>query len=437
MICRYVLVGVLIVGPVECLLSGWPVHGSQQQSIVALTDSTALSSRRLTPAEILHNAEQSIVLVQASLADGTSAQGSGFMIDDAGTLVTNFHVIEGACSITVQVAGKATSRIRIVAMDPLRDLAILRAEGVETRGLSLSDSSHLTPGSRVVAVGYPLASVLGSKPTITDGLYSGKVDRGAGVTMLQISAPISDGSSGGPVFDEEGRVIGVSTESVVFLYAQNLNFAVPIELVRGYARDSTIDMNILCKDGRRSPTSWKPASDPRDERVALEQFKLLAESLTKRVEKSFGTRVSNDVVSRLRSDVIHPTYSFLVSWLEPAGVPAFNVSAVDPSFSVVSTFKGWLEVPIVEVRQKFRLRGTSPNFCNDLTYRECKEKGATSDAPGKQKREQSRLLWVMSYQEGTWTIHDFYASGKASDLLREISGKDSADAWRDILTGNK
>jgi hypothetical protein len=111
----------------------------------------------------------------------------------------------------------------VVAADEAHDLVLIKVPAKKLRALELADPKSVVPGERVVAIGHPLG--LGN--TVTDGLVSAVRTISPELTLLQISAPISSGSSGGPLIDESGRVIGVST--LFSLEGQNLNFGVPID----------------------------------------------------------------------------------------------------------------------------------------------------------------------------------------------------------------
>ncbi len=175
----------------------------------------------LTPAQIAEIAIPSVVVIKTPIA-----VGSGFVAAPEGKIVTNFHVIRGAGQATVVTSDRAEHKdVEVIALDEAHDLAVLRISAPGLKPLPLADSNSSKPGEHVVAIGNPL----GLGVTVSDGLLSG-IREFSKATFLQISAPISRGSSGGPVLNDRGEVIGVST----FLIAggQNLNFAVPINAVK-------------------------------------------------------------------------------------------------------------------------------------------------------------------------------------------------------------
>jgi serine protease Do len=175
----------------------------------------------LTPAQIAQTAIPSVVLIRSP-----TKLGSGFVATVDGKIVTNFHVIEGATEASIVTSDRVEHKdIEVIALDQAHDLAVLRVRERNLKPLALADSSLVKAGEHVIAIGNPL----GLGGTISDGLLSA-VRELPHLTILQISAPISPGSSGGPVFNDHGEVIGVST----FLLSggQNLNFAIPINIVK-------------------------------------------------------------------------------------------------------------------------------------------------------------------------------------------------------------
>lgn len=180
----------------------------------------------LTPEQIAARATPSVVLIKVP-----GGLGSGFVVSGDGRVVTNFHVIRGARSATVTTAdGREFSAVEVMGADPAHDVAVLRigAHGIDPLPLGVSAAAR--PGEHIVAIGHPL----GLGDTVSDGLVSAVRAVSKDFSLLQISAPISPGSSGGPVFDDQGEVIGISTLFVTG--GQNLNFAVPIDAVKPLLR---------------------------------------------------------------------------------------------------------------------------------------------------------------------------------------------------------
>jgi len=152
-------------------------------------------------------------------ANGQSISlGSGFFVRD-GEIASNLHVVEGAARGYAKLVGEKTKYDieGITAVDPERDLVILKISGGRSERLALGDSDIVQVGESVYAVGNPQ----GLEGTFSQGIVSSIREVGTD-KLLQITAPISPGSSGGPVLNGKGEVIGVSVAT--FSGGQNLNF---------------------------------------------------------------------------------------------------------------------------------------------------------------------------------------------------------------------
>ncbi|MCU0787879.1 MAG: trypsin-like peptidase domain-containing protein [Verrucomicrobia bacterium] len=163
--------------------------------------------------------------------------GSGFIINDEGFLITNFHVIEGETQISVEVywqtggqlERKTYKQVRIVAMNKFKDLALLKIEDEDAppfRFVRLGDADELAVGERVFAIGSPL----GLERTVTEGIVSTKTREMMGELYLQTTAQINPGNSGGPLFNLKGEVVGVTNMKINF--GEGLGFAIPVEALK-------------------------------------------------------------------------------------------------------------------------------------------------------------------------------------------------------------
>lgn len=177
--------------------------------------------------ELSARATAAVVLIQVEAGD-RSRQGSGFLVEQDGLILTNHHVIRGATSARIRLStGDVYDRVAVLATDERRDLAILKISGFALPTLPLGNSDHVRIGTDIVAIGSPM----GLENTVSTGIVSGQRAEPEGFRLLQISAPASTGSSGGPVLDRAGRVVGIAASQ--FRNGQNLNFAVPINYARG------------------------------------------------------------------------------------------------------------------------------------------------------------------------------------------------------------
>jgi S1-C subfamily serine protease len=179
-------------------------------------------------ADIAASVSKATVSIRARLPDGSTASGSGFVVDASGTVVTNYHVVQDATYVEVRLNNDDVFPVvGTKAVDQLRDLAIVQIAGFSLATVSLGDSSSVRPGERIMVIGNALGMLENS---VTAGIVSGIRDLG-GYRMIQMDAAISPGNSGGPVVNEKGDVIGVAT--LKLRTGESLNFAVPVNYARG------------------------------------------------------------------------------------------------------------------------------------------------------------------------------------------------------------
>lgn len=176
--------------------------------------------------DLFEYVDASVCTIIAVGSDGETAnRGSGFILKDSGMLVTNAHVLAGLDRAQVSCGNQFTDIRRITRYDPEVDLVVAEIGEIDVPGLSLSSRDEIRPGTQIYVFGSPY----GFDGTISPGLTSGERTL-EGKTYLQISAPISAGSSGGPVTDGSGDVIGVTVASLDI--AQNINFALPSDAIQ-------------------------------------------------------------------------------------------------------------------------------------------------------------------------------------------------------------
>ncbi|MDA1278514.1 MAG: trypsin-like peptidase domain-containing protein [Chloroflexi bacterium] len=230
--------------PIQAIFEDTTTDGPAGDALPEIAD---IGFNELTPAEIVaaqgthlagiyETAVQSVVFIRVgtSLREGS---GSGFVWDTEGHVVTNYHVVQGANSITVKFFNGREYRAEMVAFDPDSDLAVIRLMDVEHElvPLKIGSSSDLRPGEMAIALGNPF----GEEFTMTTGIVSA-VSRTlfSGFSRYQIPAvvqtdtAINPGNSGGPLLDMDGAVIGVNTQ-IQSDSRQNsgVGFAVPADLV--------------------------------------------------------------------------------------------------------------------------------------------------------------------------------------------------------------
>ena len=157
--------------------------------------------------------------------------GSGFIIDKAGYIVTNNHVIENADQIKVKLADEREFEAELVGRDPNTDLALIRIKDApDLVSLKLGDSDKLAVGSWVVAIGSPF----GLEQTVTAGIVSAKgraLGSGPYDDFIQTDASINPGNSGGPLLNMNGEVVGINT--AIIANGQGIGFAIPVNMAQG------------------------------------------------------------------------------------------------------------------------------------------------------------------------------------------------------------
>lgn len=165
-----------------------------------------------------------VSIVMSDKSGKPIAQGSGFLVGKDGVIITNYHVIAEGISAVVKLPDGAFYVVDgVLASDKTRDVAIINAHGKNFRTLSLGNSDRIQVGEEVVAIGNPLSF----DSTVSNGIVSAiRTIEDEGGQFLQITTPISPGSSGGPLFNMAGDVIGITTLKIKG--GENLNFAIPI-----------------------------------------------------------------------------------------------------------------------------------------------------------------------------------------------------------------
>lgn len=213
-----------------------------------VSDSLQAVARVVNPAIVQifatsYEARTGLIPRNADLVTTQRASGSGVIVDSAGLIVTNAHVVRGAARIRVEIgagldgASLVSTRIRsvvatVLGMDNETDLAVLKVDAQELPALSFGDSDQLRPGQVVLAFGAPL----GLRHSVSLGVVSAvarQLEPESTVAYVQTDASINPGNSGGPLVDARGRMIGINT----FILSQTggnegLGFAIPSNVAR-------------------------------------------------------------------------------------------------------------------------------------------------------------------------------------------------------------
>ena len=201
------------------------------------------ASAEMSPADIFQAYAASVVSIEvragaASDDEERRGGGTGFIIDSRGIIATNHHVIGNATHVRVKLLdGTYATSVELLSDNTHDDLALLQIHiASPLHAVRIGNSDEVVVGERAVVIGNPL----GLEHTLSDGLVSAR-RRIEERNMIQMTAPVSPGNSGGPVFDSHGAVIGITTAVVAMGYGQNLNLAVPSNQLRTMIRDEYPD----------------------------------------------------------------------------------------------------------------------------------------------------------------------------------------------------
>ena len=189
--------------------------------IALLITAPSIAEEQMSVRQIAANAQMAVATVRAFKDGEEFSLGSGFFIRDDGVLVTNLHVVAGADSVSVEIdSGEIYDNVFALSTDDRRDLILLQIPATKLFTLGVADDRSTEVGDPVYVIGNPL----GLEGTFSGGMLSAKRVED-GVAYLQVTAPISQGSSGGPVLNSAGQAIGVTT--LTYAEGQNLNMAIP------------------------------------------------------------------------------------------------------------------------------------------------------------------------------------------------------------------
>ncbi len=183
--------------------------------------SQPISADELTADKIFEKVDNSIVVVLAYDNLGNVFQGSGVVINNEGMIVTNHHVCKDASRIEIKHYSKEIKNVKIYKYDEVKDILVLKTNDATFTPITYGNSSNLKTGQRIYAVGSPE----GYENSISEGIVSGFRTDENNVKLIQMTCPITDGSSGGAVLNSKGELIGLSVSGQ---HEGSLYFAVPI-----------------------------------------------------------------------------------------------------------------------------------------------------------------------------------------------------------------
>jgi S1-C subfamily serine protease len=261
---KYILAAVIVV-TVTLVVSVWAFSFPPTSSPAQFNNSTAHTDPgwafppESEPATLLPDFRPVIAKVKPSVVSVTtrtitadffgrqhteSVAGSGILIDDEGYIVTNNHVVESADSIYIELSDGTTFSANMVGADPLSDLAVIKVDGSDLPHAQWGNSSSLSAGEWVLAIG----NSLGEGITVTEGIVS-RLDESVsveGITLyglVQTTAAVNPGNSGGPLVNMSGEVIGITSVKIVASGVESVGYAISSDEARPIILD-------LIRDGR-------------------------------------------------------------------------------------------------------------------------------------------------------------------------------------------
>jgi S1-C subfamily serine protease len=258
------LIGLLIL---TIILAGL-AFGQRGTKSQAVSHKSNQAETKASPQELFKRLAPSVVVIEVLDVNNSVVGRASGVVVRPNLVVTNRHVVD-AGEIWIVKQGDKTSRAFLIWIDPDHDLAQLKADRLDASPTALRLSSTLAVGERVYAIGSPR----GLELTFSEGLISGlrKYENGQ---VIQTSAAISPGSSGGGLFDAQGRLVGITSFSLT--ESQNLNFALPVEWVQVLQQSQT------------------PANQPQSTIESEETFSGAAIASNNMQTMVFGRRLSHD-----------------------------------------------------------------------------------------------------------------------------------------------
>ena len=252
-------------------------------------------SRAFDSAEIAKKVAPAVVLIKGT-TDAGEVLGTGFLISPDGKIATNLHVVADLRKAGVQLAsGERFDSFSVLSFDSRKDIAIIKIPGFDLPAVQLGNSNQIQVGEPVLAVGSPL----GLQGSVTTGVISSIRDDplGGGFKVLQTDAAANPGNSGGPLVNGQSQVVGIITFKI--RGGENINFAIPINYLRGLAEAPasamTLDDLRVKLSGttdvfksEATPSRWKSLTSGTSKILRREGDRLYVEKVLSDAEKTAG-----------------------------------------------------------------------------------------------------------------------------------------------------
>ncbi len=222
-------------------------------------DMRAEADRRVAAWQPVESADAALGV--APLIDGERVSGTGFVVSVAGHVLTNAHVVLG-CPGAVLSGQEGGGALDVLALDRTNDLALLQLARPRDAVAVFAPSDAVRPGDPVVVVGFPLRGILASEANVTTGIVSALAGPDNDRRLIQITAPVQRGNSGGPVFDGSGRVIGVVVSKLDAMkiaratgdIPQNVNFGIRTSVAAAFLANQGVSLALADAQTPLTPT---------------------------------------------------------------------------------------------------------------------------------------------------------------------------------------
>ena len=245
---------VLIIGLLGGAVGGGSIYYVMKKQLNELSNRTVIAnpqtfstdSEALSASEAFEKVAPAVAIVSVSgvidysgiIPKETSGIGSGFIINEEGYILTNYHVIKGAKEVVVTLSDGTDANAKVVNYDENQDVAMLKISDDNIKVpavVELGNSDALKPGEQVIAIGSPLSKEFGQ--TVTAGIVSAtnravQTSSGVELNLIQTDAAINPGNSGGPLVNTKGEVVGINNMKIASDEVEGIGFSIPINSIK-------------------------------------------------------------------------------------------------------------------------------------------------------------------------------------------------------------
>ena len=245
---------VLIIGLLGGAVGGGSIYYVMKKQLNELSNRTVIAnpqtfstdSEALSASEAFEKVAPAVAIVSVSgvidysgiIPKETSGIGSGFIINEDGYILTNYHVIKGAKEVVVTLSDGTDANAKVVNYDENQDVAMLKISDDNIKVpavVELGNSDALKPGEQVIAIGSPLSKEFGQ--TVTAGIVSAtnravQTSSGVELNLIQTDAAINPGNSGGPLVNTKGEVVGINNMKIASDEVEGIGFSIPINSIK-------------------------------------------------------------------------------------------------------------------------------------------------------------------------------------------------------------